>query len=502
MRNPRRYLAWSPSARSERGIKMDNKQFGKVFGGVFGAALLVFGTANAGAYAVDEWVFPSAEYGDYTYIGTTDVSNMAVADAKTLFLGQASAIRESSELHVTYLDATAKYPLKDAEISLDDTLERAESGAQNDFVFDLPESTTRSFLKKQFTDVPFTEADIAVVHQQLETALEGGQSVTRVDISNDALEMQPVEVAQSSFPHSINSIGAKELIETLNGTVIGPNESFGFLPKLEELSLLDASDAELTEIASAIYGAVLRTNFLIEQRSIGEQMPENVPAGEEAAINQALGVDFAFSNPNTSSFTLNVYLENGELTASIYGQPFVHTYYISTASDKEVEPRLIKQYSAFVSSGKKVKQEGRDGKRIEVVRSVLEGDKEVRVEPVSSDFYPPIHRVEVYPLNVPETPATDANGDPIPQPGDEGFIDENNNGIHDPSEQTGEDGIIAGDENNPETGLDRSEDGSIQGSGQDAKTGTEDADQDEDRENDSSADDEPAYDKAGNRIDK
>ncbi|MDE0583621.1 VanW family protein [Planococcus sp. A6] len=479
---------------------MDNKQFGKVFVGVFGAALVVFGTANAGAYAVDEWVFPSAEYGDYTYIGTTDVSNMAVADAKTLFLSQASAVRESSELHVTYLDATAKYPLKDVEISLDETLERAQSGAQNDFVFDLSETTTRSFLKKQFTDVPFTEADIANIHQQLETALEGGQSVTRVDINSDSLEMSPQEVAQSSFSHDINSPGAEELIEVIDGTVIAPDEQFDFLSKLEELALLDATDAELTEIASAIYGAVLRTNFLIEQRSIGEQVPENVPAGEEAAINRSLDVDFAFSNPNASSFTLNVYLQNGELTASVHGQPFVHTYYISTAADKEVEPRLIKQYSAFVSSGKKVKEQGRDGKRIEVVRSVLEGDKEVRVEPVSSDFYPPVHRVEVYPLNVPEAPATDANGEPIPQPGDEGFVDANNNGIHDPAEQSAEDETVVGDEESTGTELNESVDGSNQDSSQDTGTGTENASEGSGSENDSSTDDEPVYDKAGKRV--
>ncbi|ANU19187.1 hypothetical protein BBI15_02670 [Planococcus plakortidis] len=477
---------------------MDNKQFGKVFGGVFGAALVVFGTANAGAYAVDEWVFPSAEYGDYTYIGTTDVSNMEVADAKTLFLSQASAIRESSELHVSYLDATAKYPLKDVKISLDETLERAQSGAQNDFVFDLSETTTRSFLKKQFTDVPFTEADIASIHQQLETALEGGQSVTRVDISSDSLQMPQVTVAESSFSHDIESGSAREIIEALDGTVIAPNEQFNFLPRLEEVALLDATDAELTEIASAIYGAVLRTNFLIEQRSIGEQVPKNVPAGEEAAINRSLGVDFAFSNPNASSFTLNVYIENGKLVASIHGQPFVNEYFISAASDKEVEPRLIKQYSAFVSSGKKVKEQGRDGKRIEVVKTIVEDGKEVSVEPVSSDFYPPIHRIEVYPLKVPEAPATDADGQPVPQPGDEGFVDENDNGVHDPAEQNPESGTPSGSEDgrSGETG----------GSGQGSGTGTETNDDNEietDRDEDGDQKDKEAvYDKGGNRVSK
>ncbi|MBT2582429.1 VanW family protein [Planococcus sp. ISL-109] len=489
---------------------MDNKQFGKVFGGVFGAAILVFGTANAGAYAVDEWIFPSAKYGEYTYIGTTDVSNMAVADAKSMFVTQAATFRESAELHVTYLDETAQYPLKDVEISLDETMERAQSGSQNHFIFDLSESQTRSFLKKQFNGIPFTEADIANIHLQLEDALEGGQAVSRADISSDALEMRPDVVAQTSFSHSLETADALQVLESLDGTVLAPNETFSFLTTLEELTLLEATDAELTEIASAIYGAMLRTNFLVEQRSIGESVPENVPAGEEAAINRSLGVDFAFSNPNASSFTLNTYVQNGELMASIHGLPFVHIYDISIASDVEIEPRLIKQFSAFVSSGNEVREEGRDGKRIEVVRAILEDGKEVEVEPVSSDFYPPVHRVEVYPLTQPEAPATEGDtvvdwpvpGDPDfvdinnngihdaaeltygegdtidwPVPGDPDFIDTNNNGIHDPAELTYEEGTIlpdgtvipgtegddsanpsSGGENNPETDDDTNSD--------------------------------------------
>ena len=125
--------------------------------------------------------------------------------------------------------------------------------------------------------------------------------------------------------------------------------------------------------------------------------------------------------------------------------------------------------------------------------------KEVRVEPVSSDFYPPVHRVEVYPLDVPETPATDANGIAIPQPGDEGFIDENNNGIHDSSEQTVEDGTAVGDEENTEN---ESTGGSIQDSEQDTKAATENANKDDNGKNDSPADEEPVYDKAGNRVDE
>lgn len=508
---------------------MDNKQFGKVFGGVFGAALLVFGTANAGAYAVDEWVFPSAKYGEYTYIGTTDVSNMAVADAKSLFLTQAATFRETAELHVTYLDETAQYPLKDVEISLDETLERAQSGSQNQFIFDLSESQTRSFLKKQFKDIPFTEADIANIHLQLESALEGGQTVSRTDISSDALEMRPDVVAQASFSHSLETADTTQVLEVLDDTILAPDETFSFLASLEELTLLEVTDAELTEIASAIYGAMLRTNFLVEQRSIGESVPENVPAGEEAAINRSLGVDFAFSNPNASSFTLNTYMQDGELVASIHGLPFVHEYNISTADGIDIEPRLIKQFSAFVSNGSEVREEGREGKRIEVVRTMLEDGKEVEVERVSSDFYPPVHRIEVHPLKQPEAAAPENEtvidwplpGDPDfvdinnngihdaaelpysdsevvdwPVPGDEDFVDMNNNGIHDPAELTYEKGTVLPDG----TVIPGTEDDSSDTPSTDRENDTDTDSNSDGNDADTEPETEAQYDKSGKRI--
>src|SRR5690606_24348052 len=106
----------------ERRLPVDNKLFGLTFAAVFGIAVFVFGAANVGAYAVDNWLFPTEEFGDNTYIGTTDVSNMEVESAKMMFAGQSETWRSDAELYVTYQDATAPYPLENAEILLDETV--------------------------------------------------------------------------------------------------------------------------------------------------------------------------------------------------------------------------------------------------------------------------------------------------------------------------------------------------------------------------------------------
>ena len=292
---------------------MDNKLFGTTFLAIIATALILFGLSNAGSFAVDRWIFPIEEFGDNTYIGTTDVSNMELASAQSMFSGQVESWRGTAELQVTYQDATASYPLDNAEILLDETVQRAETGAQNKFVFQLSEDTTSSFLAQNFPAAQFTGPDIEAITTKLEIALEDGKSQTRVVIGDDLIGLEPEMVSSTAFSHSLQNPGAEDIITVLNGFEIAPNSTFSFLDILTELSFREVSDQELTEIASAIYGTVLQTNFIIDERSIGTTVPAAIPLGQEAAINRKLGVDLVFSNPNDSSFTLSLGTEGNSL---------------------------------------------------------------------------------------------------------------------------------------------------------------------------------------------
>lgn len=405
---------------------MDNKLFGLIFAAVFGIAVFVFGATNAAAYAVDNWLFPTEEFGDNTYIGTTDVSNLKVESAEMLFAGQSETWRADAELHVTYQDATAAYPLETAEILLDETLRNAETGAQNGFVFHLSTDTTRSFLAEHFPVAAFSEADVEAINGKLETALQAGQTKTQVAISDDSLSLNREKVADVVFPVTFSSLDSSVVIDALNGIQLAPGSQFSFLEFIAELPLTDISDGELTQIASSIYGALLQTNFQVDERSIGSQVPKSIPLGQEAAINRALGIDFVFTNPNDSSFTLNLTETSDSLNTSVSGYPFVYAYSIGITQETDIEPRLIKQYSAFVTSGSQVEEKGQSGKRLSVIRTILDDNEPLEVETVSTDFYPPVHRVEVYPLTQPA--ATEAT---VPVAGEPGFVDVNGDGIHD-----------------------------------------------------------------------
>ncbi|MBX0315081.1 VanW family protein [Planococcus glaciei] len=408
---------------------MNNKVFGMTFAAVLASALLFFGVANAGAMAVDTWIFPTEEFGDNTYIATTDVSNMEHEQAKQLFVGQVDSWRQTAELLVTYQDATASYPLNNAEILLDETVGQAQSGTQNNFVFQLSPETTSTFLEQQFPTAGFTETDIENINTKLETALAAGQTKTTVAISDDTLEVAKEVVSEAKITHSLKGGDAMAVVNALNGIDIAPGSPFSFLDFISGLELANVTDSELSQIASSIYAAVLQTNFSVDERSIGTVAPTAVPLGKEAAINRPLGIDFVFTNPNSNTFTLNLSMDGDTLTAMLTGYPFIYEYEVIANGEEKVEPRLIKQYSAFVTSGKAVEEEGRDGVRINVVRSTRSDGKELELDPVSTDFYPPVHRIEIYPLTKTETaPAT---GTAVPQPGQPGFVDANGDGVHD-----------------------------------------------------------------------
>lgn len=391
---------------------MDNQVFGKTLLTITSSALLVFGVANAGSFAADKWLFPAQEFGGNTYIGTTDVSNMELSDARLLFAGKVESWKSTAELMVTYQDETASYPLTTADILLDETVSNAQTGTQNDFLFQLSEDATRTFLTKHFPVAVFSAQDVSAINKKLELALQSGQAANRVVISDDTLDVSYETVSSSSWEHSISSTGAQEVVDALKDYKVEAGARFSFLEFIDQIQPANVSDKDLTEIASVLYTSLLKTNFLIEERSISSEVPSSIPLGQEAAINRKLGIDLVFTNSNASAFNLQLSMEGTRINSKITGMPLVHNYEIITGTEQKLEPRLIRQFSAFVSSGKVVDQEGREGVIVEVTRNVKSDGKELEVEAISKDFYPPVHRIEVYPLTKSAKPEADGTTNP------------------------------------------------------------------------------------------
>ncbi|MGZ0086576.1 G5 domain-containing protein [Caldibacillus thermoamylovorans] len=180
------------------------------------------------------------------------------------------------------------------------------------------------------------------------------------------------------------------------------------------------SDRAVEALASAVYRAVLSTNFVLMERYAGSTLPDGIAPGFEAKVDRQR--DLQWLNPNTVDYTLILRYDGRQVKALIHGWPFAYQYIVRTSQPESIAPRKIIQYDSRLAPEQSVvKQTGRSGLLVKVEREVRDGAKLVRRETVSEDFYPPAYTIEVRGLKVPEssvsapeeeeqTPAEDRSG--------------------------------------------------------------------------------------------
>ncbi|MFT4412805.1 VanW family protein [Fredinandcohnia humi] len=217
----------------------------------------------------------------------------------------------------------------------------------------------------------------------------------------DKKETLPTNEQQSSIvSESVSTIVDNEetvsWINNFNQIEIPSNKPFSFLQLIEEVESNTYSQQTLSHIASAIYKAVLSTNFEIIERHISNELPPNTELGYEAKI-VPTSFDFAFINPNPTSYILQFEVMNQNLVVRIIGEPFSYTYKAMFEDEEAFEPKTIVQYSSTIPFGQRhIQEEGKNGYLVKVIRAATDETGSIieRVQ-IAEDFYPPVHRIEV-----------------------------------------------------------------------------------------------------------
>ena len=110
------------------------------------------------------------------------------------------------------------------------------------------------------------------------------------------------------------------------------------------------------------------------------------------------------SNPNDATYKLQFDWKEGHLVVSLIGESFLYQYKIVEKDKERFRPKTIVQFNSLLSPEEQsVKTEGMDGLLIRIFRETYdENGKRIENEPISEDFYAPIHQVEVHGLIVSE----------------------------------------------------------------------------------------------------
>ncbi|WP_017381168.1 VanW family protein [Paenisporosarcina sp. TG-14] len=465
---------------------MNNKLFGTTIAALLGSSVLFFGVTQAGTYVINDVIFASKEFGDQTYIGPFDVSNLPEEEAAVTVQTGVKGWYDKAQVKIKLQDAIVPFPLEVVEFNTDSTLTSAQDGAKNELQFDVAEESVGTFLNQQFAPFVFSDEEIASATEAIRIQLASGRNNQTIDISSALFASTTIEatVSNVTFDTIETSVGIQNLLLALDGYAINSLTTFSLLDFIETADVGIVTEQDLTTVASILYASVLQTNFGVDERSIGPTVPASVPLGFEATINRELGVDFVFTNPNSTTFTLNFNNVGTSLNASITGLPLIYSYQTTLSNQEEYSPKTIKQYSSFVNQNTiRLKIAGANGVQVTVIKTIMSGEDVLETINISKDFYPPVHKVEVHPLTVIETAPAEGSGDGTTTDGTGTTPDDGTTGSTDGStSQPSTDNGNGTSDNGSSTG----------GSGSGNDSGTK---------NDPTSDDtDPEYDKGGNVI--
>ncbi|MEB2278408.1 VanW family protein [Lysinibacillus xylanilyticus] len=191
-----------------------------------------------------------------------------------------------------------------------------------------------------------------------------------------------------------NAMGVDKLANTLNDSIVLPNEPFSFLTMIEEK--YEESDSEaINFVASMLYHVALQTDYEISERHSQGQKPNYLQQGLDAKVNQALEKDLQFINRSDQPNKLKLTVEGDSLKVELLAQKKEKEISVRVSKDKVIQPRVITRYSKDLPIGREeVIQKGQEGVRVEVYRSISENGSTAE-ELVSRDYYPPVNKIIV-----------------------------------------------------------------------------------------------------------
>lgn len=375
---------------------MGNKSFLNTFIVVLAATLIFYGFSSIGALAITNT--SSKNFGDQTYIGPFDVSRQKEQAVKEKLLSDFAALQAEFAVNLTYQDVTIELPEEVVVFDVDKTIQQSNSGKENLIIATVSVEGLKTVLTQQFSLINFTDESIQSIALGIEQELGTGIMPLNVHIT-DYSDFKETEVASTSIPALEQSTSFKNLIAALNGTEIAPLSTFSLLDFIQKNETGPVLDEELSILATVLYATILQTNFIVDERNISSTFTSSADPGFEAAINGKLGLNFIFTNPNKTAFTLTISSVGETIQSSITGMPLLYSYQPYIGKIESYEPKTVQQYSAFIPNGViQIADEGRKGMEVNVHRTISYEGAVIVDETISSDFYAPLPKIEILPL--------------------------------------------------------------------------------------------------------
>ena len=262
------------------------------------------------------------------------------------------------------------------------------------------------------------------------------ENLSNEPIETVALDLSILESERQAFTleeMNLNLIDLPEILDALNNQVIPSGQIFSLKEKIQKDNIT-SNEETIDLVASLLYSVILQTNYEIIERHSQQKIPNYLEAGIEAKVDMNSEKDFKFKNTNETPSILKISLKDNTLLVELFSVPNNIKGEYQVLEKEAVTPRTIYRYSSTMSAGEEtLVQEGVPGLKVSVYRTV--SDKQGPYESqelVSTDYYPPTHRIIMKAVGVPNASdkdlEVDLNGDGLPDRGNNDVNNTNNQG--------------------------------------------------------------------------
>ncbi|KIP22001.1 VanW family protein [Anoxybacillus ayderensis] len=342
---------------------------------------------------VATWAYESFVSGDTfaegTMIGPVDISNRSYEEAYEQINQKVNEWKQSATITLMLEGKEVTVQTNHFTFHIEESMKQAESGKTTPLLVSIDGQALQDVISSlgalsDWIDVEKVRAQVEQAAASLTSAQLSLSQYVREEMQKETILSQ----ATIPFHQELHAI-------TQTTVVIEPKQVFSVLDFFKKQGISLSKEA-MTLFASGLYEAVVPTNFEIVERHTSPILPNGIKAGFEAAVEQNKK-DFMFFNPNDQSYTVEMRTEGSQMKLSLTGIPFMYQYVLKTDPIEYYDPKTIVQYSALLKPNeKRIKEEGKKGMLIRLYKEVYDRNRTlIETIPVSEDFYPPVHRVEL-----------------------------------------------------------------------------------------------------------
>lgn len=386
---------------------MRNPQIIKLFLITALCTLFIFSFSYFGTAAYGKIFSDQGEFASGTFIGNEDVTGMDKSQVLTYITEKQAQWVKETVLSLQFQEVTKD--VKDIpafyQFDVEQSVSLAVSGKKNQLFAKIDEEKLNAILEEILPEHYAEGIDQQTLIADLlmyATLLESGNHTIKLQnyLSGDLIEDEVIAESSTKISGKENVINMWEGNEA--SIEVAPHSKISFLDLAEERGGLQFEADEMSIISSALYKALLNTNFMITERHIGRLLPGYIEPGFEARVDSEKQMDFIFTNPNDHKYVINFQQLDKLLYVSVKGPKTIYTYQPSLKDKQTFKPKTIIQIDAKLPFGqKRIGAEGKEGILIHVFRDQLdEAGKMISTEKIAEDFYPPVHEVLIYSLAI------------------------------------------------------------------------------------------------------